>query len=35
MMNKLIVAQVEDGNSTKTVPQSQVNEKGVNPHAHH
>ncbi|WEH93970.1 multicopper oxidase domain-containing protein [Acinetobacter johnsonii] len=27
MMNKLIVAQVEDGNSTKTVPQSQVNEK--------
>ena len=35
MMNKLIVAQVEDGNSTKTVPQSQVNEKGVNPHANH
>ncbi|EQA5078020.1 copper resistance system multicopper oxidase [Acinetobacter baumannii] len=35
MMNKLIVAQVEDGNSTKTVPHSQVNEKGVNPHAHH
>ncbi|WP_180072943.1 copper resistance system multicopper oxidase [Acinetobacter sp. YH12200] len=35
MMNKLIVAQVEDGNSTKTVPQSQVNEKGVNPHAYH
>ena len=35
MMNKLIVAQVEDSNSTKTVPQSQVNEKGVNPHAHH
>jgi len=26
---------VEDGNSTKTVPQSQVNEKGVNPHANH
>ncbi|MBB4809071.1 CopA family copper-resistance protein [Acinetobacter johnsonii] len=35
MMNKLIVAQVEDGNSTKTVPQSQVNEKGVNRHANH
>ena len=35
MMNKLIVAQVEDGNSTKTVAQPPISEKGVNPHANH
>jgi FtsP/CotA-like multicopper oxidase with cupredoxin domain len=36
MMNKLIVAQVEnDSNSTKIVSPSQANEKGVNPHANH